>query len=124
MLRILIAFALLLAPATLTAEPGDIDAAARGVVRVVIVGRDEEGVIPVSHGTGFVVAPGRIVTNAHVVRDAERDPDLRIAIVPPESGGAVLGRVVAIAQRRGCRRWQSPAARRRTAARSPRSAIR
>jgi serine protease Do len=99
MLRILIAFALLLAPATLTAEPGDIDAAARGVVRVVIVGRDEEGVIPVSHGTGFVVAPGRIVTNAHVVRDAERDPDLRIAIVPPESGGAVLGRVVAIAPR-------------------------
>mgnify|MGYP000713445286 CR=1 FL=1 len=78
------------------ADPGDIDAAARGVVRVVIVETGDEGVFPVSHGSGFAVGPGRFVTNAHVVRDAEQDEDLRLAIVPPEGGGAVYGRVVAI----------------------------
>lgn len=105
MTRLLIALLLILGPgpcglATLRADPGDIDAAARGVVRVVIVGRDGEGVVPVSHGTGFAVAPGRIVTNAHVVQDANRDGELRVAIVPPESGGAVLGRILAIDARR------------------------
>lgn len=96
MARLFLSLLLLLFPAATSAEPGDVDAAARGVVRVVIVGRDDEGVFPVSHGSGFAVAPNRIVTNAHVVRDAERDEDLRVAIVPPESGGAVLGRVIAI----------------------------
>lgn len=100
MTRLVLALLLLLSGVPLGAEPGDIDAAARGVVRVVIVERDDEGVFPVSHGTGFVVAPGRIVTNAHVVQAAARDADLRVAIVPPESGGAVFGRIVAIDARR------------------------
>lgn len=78
------------------AEPGDIDAAARGVVRVVIVGQDGEGVFPVSHGSGFAVGAGRIVTNAHVVRDAAQDEALRVAIVPPEGGAAVYGRILAL----------------------------
>lgn len=100
MTRLILALFLLLGAAPLRADPGDIDAAARGVVRVVIVGRDDEGVFPVSHGTGFAVGPGSIVTNAHVVQDAAKDDKLRIAIVPPESGGAVFGRVVAIDARR------------------------
>lgn len=100
MTRLLIALLLLFGIAPLRAEPADIDAAARGVVRVVIVGRDDEGLIPVSHGTGFAVAPGQIVTNAHVVQDAYKDDNLRVAIVPPESGGAVFGRIVAIDARR------------------------
>ena len=99
MTRLILALLILLG-APLRADPGDIDAAARGVVRVVIVGRDSEGVFPVSHGTGFAVAPGRIVTNAHVVQDAAKDEVLRVAIVPPESGGAVFGRIVAIDARR------------------------
>ena len=78
------------------ADPGDIDAAARGVVRVVIVGKDTEGVFPVSHGSGFAVGADRIVTNAHVVTDAAKDDHLRVAIVPPEGGGAVFGRIVAV----------------------------
>lgn len=87
--------ALCSAPAAL-ADAGDIDAAARGVVRVVIVGRDSDGVFPVSHGSGFTIAPGRIVTNAHVVRDAGLDENLRVAIVPPEGGEAVYGRILAM----------------------------
>lgn len=91
---------LLLGVAPVRADPGDIDAAARGVVRVVIVGRDGEGVFPVSHGTGFAVGANSIVTNAHVVQDAYKDDGFRIAVVPPESGGAVFGRIVAIDARR------------------------
>lgn len=96
MLRFLAALTALLLAAPLAAEPGDIDAAARGVVRVVIVGRDDDGLFPVSHGSGFAVSPDRIVTNAHVVSDAAKDEDLRVAIVPPESGKAVFGRIVAV----------------------------
>lgn len=97
MIRLILAVLLALAGAApLAAEPGDIDAAARGVVRVVIVARGPEGVYPVSHGSGFAAAPDRIVTNAHVVGEAARDPSLRVAIVPPESGGAVFGRILAI----------------------------
>ena len=99
-MRLFAMFLALFLAAPLRADPGDIDAAARGVVRVVIVGRDGEGVFPVSHGTGFAVAPGRIVTNAHVVQDANKDDDLRVAIVPPESGGAVFARIVAFDARR------------------------
>ncbi|HAU21779.1 MAG TPA: protease, partial [Erythrobacter sp.] len=42
----------LLLPSTAHADPADIDAAARGVVRVVLIGTDGREVYPVSHGSG------------------------------------------------------------------------
>ena len=89
----------LLAPAAAQADPADIDAAARGVVRVVIIGNDDDEIFPVSHGTGFAVTQDLIVTNAHVVRDAMGDPDLRIGIVPSGGGDAVYGQLVAVNSR-------------------------
>ncbi|HYD23897.1 MAG TPA: serine protease, partial [Croceibacterium sp.] len=68
--RLLALLALLLVPAAAQADPADINAAARGVVRIVIVEIDGDQIIPVSHGTGFAVGPERIVTNAHVVEEA------------------------------------------------------
>ena len=44
-----------------------VGAAARGVVRVVIIGEDGGEPAPVSHGSGFAVSPTRIITNAHVL---------------------------------------------------------
>ena len=91
MTRLLSLIAALLAlalPVTTQADPADIDAAARGVVRVVIIGTDGREVFPVSHGTGFAVSPNRIVTNAHVVREALQDDTLRIGVVPSEGGEA------------------------------------
>ncbi|MBX7457829.1 serine protease [Qipengyuania sp. 1NDH17] len=88
-----------LAPAVAQADPADIDAAARGVVRVVIIGNDDDEIFPVSHGTGFAVTQDLIVTNAHVVRDAMGDPDLRIGIVPSGGGDAVYGQLVAVNSR-------------------------
>ncbi|MBY6129210.1 serine protease [Qipengyuania aquimaris] len=93
---IFVALLALLAPAHAHAEPADIDAAARGVVRVVIIGNDDDELFPVSHGTGFAVTSDLIVTNAHVVRDAMSDNDLRVGIVPSGGGQAVYGRIVSV----------------------------
>ena len=99
MLRFLSLLCALLAlvPAALRAEPADIDAAARGVVRVVIMGTDGEEVYPIGHGTGFAVTPTRIVTNAHVISEALLDDELRIGVVPSEGDEAVYAKVVAVA---------------------------
>ena len=85
-LRIIALLAALVASPVL-ADPADVDAAARGVVRVVIISQDGEEVTPISHGTGFAVTSTRIVTNAHVIREAMVDDTLRIAIIPSETQG-------------------------------------
>lgn len=98
----LIAFIALL-PSPAFADAADIDAAARGVVRVIIIGKTEERVTPVSHGSGFAVTPNMIVTNAHVVREAVMDDTLSIGIVPSEQARAdepgAFGKLVAISPR-------------------------
>ncbi|HTN13562.1 MAG TPA: serine protease [Sphingomonadaceae bacterium] len=81
------------------ADPSDIDASSRGVVRVIIIGDDGGGAYPVSHGTGFAVTPERIVTNAHVVEEARTDRDLSIAIVPSDGGKVVYGKIAALSAR-------------------------
>ncbi|WP_422357776.1 S1 family peptidase [Qipengyuania flava] len=88
-----------LSPMTAQAEPADIDAAARGVVRVVIIGDNNGELFPISHGTGFAVSGDTVVTNAHVVRDALRDEGMQIGIVPNGGGEAVYGRIVAVLAR-------------------------
>ncbi|MEO6387527.1 MAG: serine protease [Croceibacterium sp.] len=92
------AFALL-APVAAGADPADINAAARGVVRIVIIEKDGEQLVPISHGTGFAVSPERIVTNAHVVQEAHDNDKLLIGIVPSDGTSAVYGRLVTISSR-------------------------
>jgi S1-C subfamily serine protease len=94
-----LAVLVLLASSPALADPADIDAAARGVVRVVIVEIDGDQVIPVSHGTGFAVGPETVVTNAHVVAEARADDELAIGIVPSDGASAVYGRLVAVSPR-------------------------
>ncbi|MDE1466351.1 S1C family serine protease [Aurantiacibacter sp. D1-12] len=104
MQRILALFALalcvtLLRPAPALADPADIEAASRGVVRVVIIGNDGPEIFPISHGTGFSVGGERIVTNAHVVAEAVRDDRLAIGIVPADGSEAVYARIVTVSTR-------------------------
>ncbi|WP_298467741.1 trypsin-like peptidase domain-containing protein [uncultured Erythrobacter sp.] len=86
-------------PISAQADPGDVDAAARGVVRVVLIGQDGEELTPISHGSGFAVSPTKIVTNAHVIREALQDDTLRIGIVPSEGADAAFARPVAVSPR-------------------------
>ena len=102
MLRLLAAlltlFALLWAPSAM-ADPADIAAASRGVVRIVIIEQDGDELVPIAHGTGFAVTPEMIVTNAHVVQEAREDDRLVIGIVPSDGEDAVYGRLVATSPR-------------------------
>ncbi|WP_284054675.1 trypsin-like peptidase domain-containing protein [Stakelama marina] len=71
---------------TPTARADDISSAARGVVRVVITASVDGEEIGRAHGSGFAVAPNRIVTNAHVVELANKFPSLVTIDVVPETG--------------------------------------
>ena len=83
-------------PARLGAEPADIAAAARSVVRIVLISRDGEQLALVGHGSGVAVGPHRILTNAHVVAPVEGDDTMRIGIVPSEGKGGWFARIVAV----------------------------
>ncbi|RIV87550.1 S1 family peptidase [Aurantiacibacter zhengii] len=91
--------ALALSPAPAAADQADIEAAARGVVRVIIIGKDGDEIFPVSHGTGFAVGGARVVTNAHVVQEAIDDQRLNIGVVPAEGAEAVYARIVSVSPR-------------------------
>jgi S1-C subfamily serine protease len=95
--------ALLIAIGLLPVSAGadDIAATARGVVRVVTIAMVDDEVAGFGHGSGFAVAPNRIVTNAHVVELAERYPDnVVIGVVPSEGSKSYQGRVIAYDSRR------------------------
>lgn len=96
MTRLLLLFALLFG-LTVPARADDISASARGVVRVVTIAVVDDEVVGFGHGSGWAVAPNRIVTNAHVVELAARYPDnVVIGIVPSEGDKSYQGKVIAI----------------------------
>ncbi|MDE0946698.1 MAG: serine protease [Sphingobium sp.] len=98
MIALLRRFALLIAlfaPATSHAEQQDIAAAARGVVRVVLVATDGSEAYFVGHGSGLAVAPDKILTNAHVVELAREEKNLVIGVIPSEGTKTYGGRIIA-----------------------------
>ena len=52
------------------ARADDISAAGRSVVRVVVIAFEDGEVSDFGHGSGFAVAPNRVVTIAHFVQVA------------------------------------------------------
>lgn len=77
------------------ADPADISAASRSVVRVVLAATDGNKVAFVGHGSGFAVAPDKIVTNAHVVEIARSEPSVVIGIIPSQGGKSYGGKIIA-----------------------------
>jgi len=78
------------------AAADDISATGRGVVRIVTIATAEGEVVGFGHGSGFAVAPNRIVTNAHVVELAARYPaNVVIGIVPSEGAKSFQGKLIA-----------------------------
>lgn len=99
---ILFIFAMLaLALPASPARADDISVAGRSVVRVVVISFGEEGeVTGFGHGSGFAVAANRIVTNAHVVAQAQQAQQegrtVSIGVVPSNGQQASRARIVAI----------------------------
>lgn len=77
------------------ADPADISSASRSVVRVVLAAKDGEKVAFVGHGSGFAVAPDKIVTNAHVVEIARQEASVVIGIIPSQGGKSYGGKIIA-----------------------------
>ncbi|GGD67773.1 S1 family peptidase [Croceicoccus mobilis] len=84
-------------PQAARADTADINAAARSVVRVVIVLKDSSGYDVIGHGTGFAVSPKLIVTNAHVLAPLLEDDRLRLGIVPAQGRTGYFARIVRVA---------------------------
>lgn len=95
-LRFLVALLALFGLAT-AARADDIAAAGRSVVRVVVIAFEDGEVVDFGHGSGFAVAPNRIVTNAHVVAlAAQQGIDVVVGVVPSEGSQAYRARVVTV----------------------------
>lgn len=71
-----------------------VDAAQRGIVRVAVIAESPEGRMLYGTGSGFVVAPNLVVTNAHVVAAARQQPMFGVAIVPPSGDGLIAARII------------------------------
>lgn len=88
-MRYFLTLLLLLSPLIISkshADASDISAASRSVVRVVVYSSAEGQRTVISVGSGVVVAPDKIVTNAHVVEPARFDESLTFTVVPSEGG--------------------------------------
>ena len=85
--------------APLAADPNDIQAASRSVVRVVLIAEQDGETYYVGHGSGFAVAPDKIVTNAHLVAPLRDDASIRIGIIPSEGTTSYGGVVTALSVR-------------------------
>ena len=95
-LRLLALFALFFAavlPAH--AEQQDIAVTVRGVVRVVLIATNGDQAYFVGHGSGFAVAPDKVLTNAHVVELLRSEKNLVIGIVPSEGKRGYGGKLIA-----------------------------
>lgn len=79
-----------------SAEQADTNAAARSVVRVVLIQVRDDGARLVSHGTGFAVSRNRILTNNHVIEDALDRSDIAVGVIRAEGsdrwGARIIGR--------------------------------
>jgi hypothetical protein len=93
----LILAALALAALAGPARADDISVAGRSVVRVVVIAFNEDNEVAGSgHGSGFAVAPNRVVTNAHVVAMAREGNRVAIGVVPSEGARAFNARIIAM----------------------------
>ncbi len=86
--------ALIVALAASAAAQTSVDEAERGIVRVVVILESPEGRMLYGSGSGFVVAPNLVVTNAHVVAPARQRPEYGVAIVPPQGDGLIPARII------------------------------
>jgi serine protease Do len=89
-----LAAALFAAFAGLAAAQSVVQGAERSTVRVAVIVEGPSGRMLYGTGSGFVVAPNLVVTNAHVVAAARQQPSFGVAVIPPEGEGLLTARIV------------------------------
>ena len=89
-----LAAAIALALVPTAAAQTSVDEAERGIVRVVVILQTSEGRMLYGSGSGFVVAPSLVVTNAHVVAPARQRAEYTVAIVPAQGDGLISARII------------------------------
>lgn len=72
-----------------------VDNAETAIVRVAVILESPEGRMLAGAGSGFLVAPNLVVTNAHVVAQARQDPQYQVAIVSQQENTLLPARIVA-----------------------------
>ena len=92
----LLALFALLAAGPARADPADIAATSRSVVRVVLIAERGGEVALQGHGSGIAVGPDLILTNAHVVEPASDFDTIRIGVVPSQGKTGWFASIVAV----------------------------
>lgn len=72
-----------------------VNEAERSTVRVAVIAETPYGRMLYGTGSGFVVGPNLVVTNAHVVSAVRSQASFGVAIIPPEGDGLIPGRLIA-----------------------------
>ncbi len=85
---------IMLAPAPAQADSGDIRAASRSVVRVAVFDEVDGTRKMIGHGSGLVIAPDQIITNAHVVEESLYNEGITFRIVRSQGSESYLATVI------------------------------
>lgn len=91
---LLILLALVVALSPLHSDAGDISAASRSVVRIAMYSSAEGQRELVGHASGIVVAPDKVLTNAHVTEEAEFDESFTFVVVPSQGKGSYEAKII------------------------------
>lgn len=81
------------------AQSVDVDAASRGVVRVVLLQQRGQYIQLLGHGTGFAVSDDKVLTNEHVIRRARANRGIAVGVIPSDGGEAVLATIIDVNSR-------------------------
>jgi serine protease Do len=83
-----------LSPSKARADSADINAASRSVVRVAVFSEVEGERKLIGHGSGVVVAPDKIITNAHVVEESLYNETMTFQIIPSQGRESYMATVI------------------------------
>jgi serine protease Do len=90
----MLAASLLVAFAAPAAAQNIVSEAEQATVRIAVIVEDASGRMLYGTGSGFVVAPHLVVTNAHVVAAARQQPNFAVAVIPPSGEGLLPARII------------------------------
>ncbi|HVZ99116.1 MAG TPA: serine protease [Caulobacterales bacterium] len=87
-------FVALAAPAAAEQSGVSVNDAQRSTVRIAVIVEDPSGRMLYGTGSGFIVAPRLVVTNAHVVAAARQQPNYSLAVIPPSGNSIVAAHII------------------------------